>query len=98
MGNWTRFLKIMKDRYGWLWLSIVVTTAGILAVQVFIGWEHWILAAEMNLLIQFAVFWTLQTVEHWSNLEAPDRLVPEPYQDVDSTASAGAAQYNSGPA
>lgn len=73
MGMLKRFRYIMRDRYGWLWLSMMVTTALIVAYDRLNSWEHWILAVEVELLSFFTVFWILQTFEHWSGLKAPDK-------------------------
>ena len=61
-----RLKAIIKDRYAWVGTSMIVATVGIVVYEKTVGWEHWILAVEASLLVLFAVFWALQTWEHWS--------------------------------
>lgn len=55
------------NRYLSLAVIMVAGTAGMALVAVLTGWTHVVLAVEAWLILTFAVFWVLQTVELWDS-------------------------------
>jgi hypothetical protein len=51
----------------------------VIAVHLAWGWNHWVIALEAALILEFAAYWVIQTVELW---QAPNRieLIPEEMQ------------------
>jgi cellobiose-specific phosphotransferase system component IIC len=51
----------------------------VIAVHLAWGWNHWVIALESALILEFAAYWVIQTVELW---QAPNRieLIPEEMQ------------------
>ncbi len=52
------------NRYAAVAGAMVLAAAGIGAAGAF-GWDYWIIAIETALILLFAVFWTIQTIELW---------------------------------
>ena len=77
-----RLLATLKDRYGVLGLTMIVSVLAIAVYAALATWDHWVLAIEATLIALFGVFWVLQTIEHWAPPEeqpAPPR--PEALED-----------------
>ncbi|HEX4558760.1 MAG TPA: hypothetical protein VH166_06150 [Mycobacterium sp.] len=51
----------------------------VIAVHFAWGWNHWVIALESALILEFAAYWVIQTIELW---QAPSRieLIPEQMQ------------------
>ena len=57
--------------YGAVAVSMALTLVGIVALHVSVPtWEHAIIVVEALLIVEFAIFWLVQTVELWN---LPDR-------------------------
>jgi hypothetical protein len=56
-----------------------VTLLLVIAVHLAWGWNHWVIALESALILEFAAYWIIQTIELW---KAPTRLelIPEEMQ------------------
>lgn len=53
-------------RYMWIAVLMVVGTGVLLAITFLADWAYGILVAEALLIVLFAVFWLIQTIERWN--------------------------------
>lgn len=65
-----------KDGYKWFYWIIagvmVVTLIGVIAVHLkHPGWEPWVIWLESAVILEFALYWAIQTWELWNS---PDRI------------------------
>jgi hypothetical protein len=65
-----------KDRYKWFYriiaLVMVVTLIAVIAVHLkHPGWEPWVIWLESAVILEFALYWAIQTWELWNS---PDRI------------------------
>ncbi|WP_156750108.1 hypothetical protein [Mycobacterium sp. E2479] len=65
-----------KDRYKWFYriiaLVMAVTLIAVVAVHLkHPGWEPWVIWLESAVILEFAVYWAVQTWELWNS---PDRI------------------------
>lgn len=64
-----------KDRYKWFYgiiaVAMVVTLIAVVAVHLkHPGWEPWVIWLESAVILEFALYWAVQTWELW---DSPDR-------------------------
>jgi hypothetical protein len=63
-------LNSRRDNWSWRYMSIavlmVVGTGVLVAITFLADWDYGILVAEALLIVLFAVFWMIQTVERWN--------------------------------
>jgi hypothetical protein len=63
-------LNSRRDNWSWRYMSIavlmVVGTGVLVAITFLADWDYGILVAEALLIVLFAVFWLIQTVERWN--------------------------------
>ena len=55
-------------------------------------WNHWVLALEAVMILQFAVFWVLQSIDLWNGpyrLRVPKVTLPGLHQDAGDKAALG---------
>jgi hypothetical protein len=53
------------------------------------GWELWVLLIESLVIIEFAVYWAVQTVELWNSPDRRDRLPDDAQKRIREWRSAG---------
>jgi len=54
----------VRNRYGLIALLMLVSSA-IIGAAAWDGWDHWIIAIELDLIVLFVAFWAIQTQELW---------------------------------
>jgi hypothetical protein len=71
-GGYQRAYQIVAALMG-------LTLLLVIAVHLAWGWNHWLIALESALILEFAAYWVIQTIELW---DAPNRieLIPEEMQ------------------
>jgi hypothetical protein len=74
-----------KSLYLWLYRVIavvmLVTLVAVAVLHLVLGsWNHWVIVIETALILEFAVYWVVQTIDLW---DTPDRSLrlPEDAQD-----------------
>lgn len=65
-----------RGRFAVAYITIAATMSATLVVVAVLHqyqptWNHWILALESALILQFAAFWTLQTTDSWNGVYQP---------------------------
>ena len=68
-----RYLRLYQIIAGLMFITLVLVIGVRLLVR---GWSDWVLVLEALLIVEFAAYWTLQTIELW---KTPNRveLIPE---------------------
>jgi hypothetical protein len=69
---------VLKDKYAWLGLAMIGSVGAIAIYEWATGWAYWVLLVETVLLVQFAVFWVMQTVDYWWNVDEESEARPSP--------------------
>jgi hypothetical protein len=71
-GAYQRAYQIVAALMGLTLLLVIV-------VHLAWGWNHWVIALESGLILEFAAYWVIQTIELW---ETPNRieLIPKEMQ------------------
>ncbi len=64
------------NRYLAVAAAMVLGSLGIGAWWLALGWDHAVLGVESTLVLLFAVFWVLQTVELWDQVQRPESASP----------------------
>ena len=54
------------NRYAWVAVLMAVAAVVHVVLVVALTWRHWALSLETTLILLFALFWVLQTVELWN--------------------------------
>lgn len=81
------------NRYAIVALAMAVAVAAVIAWRVFIGLEHVVLWLEATLILLFAVFWAMQSIELWHRGErgTPDTVVDLTGSDLSRRSETGGA-------
>jgi hypothetical protein len=58
-----RWYRALYNRYGLIAVGMIVVPAAMALVWLFTGWEHVLLWVEAALIVLFAVFWIIQTLQ-----------------------------------
>lgn len=68
-----RYLRLYQAIAGLMFITLILVMALRLVVN---GWSQWVLVLEALLILEFAAYWVLQTIELWTT---PNRveLIPE---------------------
>ncbi|MEU2347834.1 hypothetical protein [Modestobacter sp. NPDC049651] len=54
------------NRYAWVAAGMAAAAVAHVVLLLTLDWAHWALSLETSLIVLFAVFWVLQTVELWN--------------------------------
>lgn len=68
-----------RNAYGVIALAMLASGVVIYVVHLLVpSWRHWVLLIEAHLLLEFMVFWLVQTLELWSRTRRDAAPVPKP--------------------
>lgn len=61
------------NRYALIAVTMLLTLAGLLAAHVAIdSWKQWLFWLEASVIVEFAIFWIVQTEELWNFVKRPE--------------------------
>ncbi|ORA99269.1 hypothetical protein BST30_24690 [Mycobacterium mantenii] len=83
-----------RDRYKWWYRVIAWAMVGTLIAVVALhlrhpGWELWVLLMEGLVIIEFALYWAVQTVELWDSPDRKERLPDDVQRWIEEERTAG---------
>lgn len=56
--------SVLRNRYAAVAVAMIVTSV-LVGLGALLGWKHAVIVIEVDLIVLFAVFWIIQTVELW---------------------------------
>jgi hypothetical protein len=75
LAVWANAVLSESDKYVFgyriIGISMAATLIAVLVLSMTLHWTLWVLVAEVVLVLEFAAFWVIQTVELWNTVHRP---------------------------